>query len=279
MLGATSSGLFALQAICVLFGIVVGHILILSSKFLHEYPEDYLWGGLRSIPYFAAAVVTTELLFGALVILPLLMRLLLRGSVPVAQSLFIAAAAGALTTAIPSSFEKFLSAILPMGRLNSTAARSLFRLLVWLQQITHQQVGRSAQRLLQKDNIDWNFQRPGQWNCGLTAQQAGRVTRIVYEVHKREIAEKRRNPKFLDHYKDIYPGYKFYLVAKHLGRRAVREILHHPPAFPWDGKERRHKEASCGKTRRIGDDPRIRQAVGNGTDIIHDYREGRQKSA
>lgn len=252
-----------MQFACALAGIVLAQTLILRVKF-REYPADYLWAGIKRTKLFGTCVIAAQLLLATFLFLPLLRRIFRSTPETIVQDVALSILGGILVVALASGLERLLSAFFQVDKLDTWALKAL----VWLQTITHQEVGYRVQRVLQQDNIDWHLQRSGTFFfSGIDTKKAARIVRVAYEIHKLDIAFACRNPKFLDWDVDIYPGYKFYLLAKHLGRRELRTLLHHQPELgEWTGEERRHSRQQSTSFKRCGDDPRCQEAVLKGRD-------------
>lgn len=235
-----------------LLGICVAQFISIGAEFGNEYPMDYLWAGIKRMRFFIAAIIGAELLIGLFVLLPFLQFLFSR-YLPenIVCKLAFSVFAGIVVVSLPRGVEMLLIDLLAVNKLDRWA----FKGLVWLGATTHLQLGENVQVILEQDNIDWHQQQPGFWYSGRSPEETGRITRIAYEAHKAGIALQRNNPKFLEYDVEIYPGYKFYLLAKYLGRKTLREMLHNPPKLgEWSGQERRRQRdpGSAGLERRRG---------------------------
>jgi hypothetical protein len=272
MFAPTSSVLFIINLLCVLLGIIVWQTLYLSTQFVSECRTDYIWAAVKRAKLFIACVVLIELLVGKFLVLPFLFYVFQKfagSAFGVLEPFFVALLAGVVIAALPKFGEQVLAGLLiaqlgSYGKPIKAAVKPILLLVVWLGEISLQFVGEEIQALLEEDNFDWQDQwdKHSAWFCNLSPRMAGRATRIVYEFYKLHIAIKRKDPTFLDYSIDRFPGDKFYLIAKHLGRKKSLKTLQNPPHFEnWDGPERRQNKRPDNPGRRIGDDPETRRLI------------------
>lgn len=120
------------------------------------------------------------------------------------------------------------------------AVKSLVRLNLFI----NFRYGYVVQVLRERDNFDCQ-QGEGYWRTTLEGPQLGRRLRLLYELHKDDIARRKRNPALRKHRYGVNPFQNFYLLLEVLGRRRLHELLLRSeikaplPGRNWDGSERR----------------------------------------
>jgi len=136
--------------------------------------------------------------------------------------------------------------------LSKELAQPLSRFVLWVWVLRRIQA--EIQYLKSNDNFDMQFQT-GSWDFNISddpkvaEREAGRRLRLLYELYKAEIANKKRAPHLMCIDVNYFPGNKFFLLLSYLGKAKVRELLRvpvpsPPPGRNWNGKERRKVRGS-----------------------------------
>jgi len=242
---------------------------ILIAELLAQYPrmkdsKGYFWPALwRSSGFMLIALAARWILAWVL------LELSKFSGLKLSDTWEWATVMGLVAVSLPTSIEAFIDKKASV----SLIQKPLIKLLRKYNMFTGQLLRRESQRLKQRDNYDCqNCRIP--WQFGLTTQQVNRRLRVLYEFHKLQIANARKEPELLRHDIEIPSGQKFYLLVAHIGRRALRRVLQEngPTTLPdsnWSGEERR---------RRIGSKPDRKPSDPNPLRFrIHDNEELRKK--
>ena len=225
-------------------GIVLTQALFLSSQFYRE-SEGYMLRAVRKLWPFLLTFLIVEWVLG-LLFFHLLHPVQRYVSVPEPLLAFIT---GVIVAAIPTALEGIL---LPKDAKIETLNRRLTKLLLKLNIALRYNYAWSIESCRQQDVYD--CQEENSWGLGIDPQTTGRRLRIIYEFEKVRIAERRKDSSFLRYDEGYTPWSKFYLLARHLGRKRLREAILHPPTLhcpDWNGKERRKKREPGTKEDRL----------------------------
>lgn len=223
--------------LAVLIGIVLAHSLFLYVQFYRE-SRGYMWRAVGRIWPYLITIFTIEWMIGSLWVF-LAPAAPGHGSAP---TLLFAALGGIVMGTVVAAIPIILEGrFLPKNRMTVEKLQSpIVRLILKSNLVLRYNFAWAVESFRQQDVYD--SQTPDGWGLNLTPQQIGRRLRILYEIYKFEIAERRRDPSLLYFHDKSTPWAMFYVLVRHLGRKKLREALRNPPPSPspnWDGRERR----------------------------------------
>lgn len=208
------------------------HSLIIYRE-LHSDSQGYMWLAARKIWLFLVVVFSIEAVIGAFFFFVSLSR------IPLCPRILMAILAGIMVAAIPTALELALlpdDAKDPIGKLQ----KPLTKLLLKFNLMIRYEFATAISNRREQDVFD--CQSKNAWGLDLSATEVGRRIRIVYELRKRDLARRRRDPEFLRYDTGRNPWEKFYLLVRLVGRKRLRHDIKNPPPAPclgWNGSERR----------------------------------------
>jgi hypothetical protein len=244
---ATITGLAPYLAVA--FSVAATQILLIVSE-CHGTCRGYMGRALyRMWPFLGTALVIQTML--GLCLYELAVNTIF-SSGHIVQRVAGAGAFGFAAVAVPNGIiargvARFLAR--PSADLVSDLEKPLSRIVLWIWVLRHFKA--TAQGLKSIENFSYQFQEDD-WNFSFSPDKKGaekiaaRRFRILFELQKAEIADKRRQPELLNMDVNFFPGNRFFLLAAHLGRRRLRRLLRAPlqtpPGQDWDGSERRKQK-------------------------------------
>jgi hypothetical protein len=258
--------------LAVAFSVAATQVLLIFSE-CHDTCRGYMGRAIyRMWPFLITALVIQSVL--GLCLYELALKTIL-GSGHALQRVAGAGAIGFAAVVVPNGIiargvTRFLAR--PAADLAKDLDRPLSRIVLAIWVLRHFKA--TAQWLKSLENFSYQFQQNG-WDFAFSADKkeaeriAARRLRILFELQKAEIADKRRQPEFLNLDVNFFPGNRFFLLVAHLGRRRLRALLRAglqttPPRQDWDGRERRMLKGRKQDRRqpdlnaayaRVGDDP------------------------
>jgi hypothetical protein len=246
-------------------------VLLIYSE-CHDTCRGYMGRAIYRMWLFLGTALLIQSALG-LCLYELALRTIL-GSVHPLQRLAGAGALGFAAVVVPNGIlargvARFLAR--PGADLPSDLEKPLSRAVLAIWVLRHFKA--TAQYLKSLENFRYQFQQD-EWDFAFSADRkeaervAARRLRILFELQKTEIANKRRQPELLSLDVNFFPGNRFFLLVAHLGRKRLRMLLRTgqqttPPLRDWDGRERRMRKGRKqdrsqpdlnGAYARVGDD-------------------------
>lgn len=232
----------AIGLLAVLGGIVLTHSLFLYVEFYRE-SRGYILRAIGKVWPYLFMFFTLEWIFGSLYLFLTLNALKYSSISPLPFAAVVGIVIGVIMAAIPIILE---TRILPKNGITVEKLQSrLVRLVLKLNFVLRYNFAWAIESSRQQDVYD--SQTTNAWGLDLTSKEIGRRLRILYELYKFEIAERRKDPSLLYFHDKNTPWAMFYVLVRHLGRKELREALRTPPPSPspdWDGRERRRRRGT-----------------------------------
>jgi hypothetical protein len=256
------------------------HGLLLFSE-LHYRHRDYFSLALRRRPVSIFTPIAIESVVGFAAVV-----WAVRPKTDSSQAQILGAAlTGLLLAGAPEALGRIFEQVL-----NERIAKASSALLSVVMRLSRQNFRRAVDDLRKEDCIRYRNSEE-EWHAPGTDRRARtRRLRMLYELHKIEIASAQRDSGLL--YRDRFPQYQnFYVLVDFLGRARLREQLTtgqiDSPREAWDGREERTRRggsapdraggggASAGKVR-CYDDEELKRRIDSGT-LGASYGEGTQR--
>lgn len=224
-----------IHALSFLTGILLSLYIFIHWKFFSE-NKGYLLKATKNLLIYLCIVVIVEWVIGLLFVFTI--NRLISFTVDLILSAIISFLIGVFVALIPTALES-LSA--PQGIQRSRLKKALIDKLEWLNITIIEEYAHTISSCREQDAYDLQCDAES-LNIGINEEQIRRNMRKLYEVCKLDIAIKRQDSSFLQRDINSNTADKFYIVVRHIGRKALLRRLKNPSDFhSWDGKERRRK--------------------------------------